>query len=61
MDLGVAASIRTKQISGEFIEGRVNQWLEENADTEVIDIKFAASATHEDWATDALIIYRKGN
>jgi hypothetical protein len=61
LELGLASVIRTKQISGEFIEGKLNTWLEENPDVEVIDIKFSASATHEDWATDVLIIYREEN
>lgn len=60
MELGVAYTIGVKQISGdEFIENGVNQWLEQNPDTEIIDIKFNSSATHDQWGSDALIIYRK--
>lgn len=59
MDLGVAGSIATKQIAGGVIDGVINKWLEENADVEVIDIKFSASANEEEMAADALIIYRK--
>lgn len=58
-ELGVAYSIGVKQISSDWIDGEINQWLEDNADVEIIDIKFSASATKDDWGTDALIIYRK--
>ncbi|AST97316.1 hypothetical protein [Shouchella clausii] len=59
MELGVAGSIAVKYISGGDIGKAINKWLEMNPDTEVIDIKFAASANEMDWTTDALIIYRK--
>ncbi|GGJ51288.1 hypothetical protein [Virgibacillus salexigens] len=59
MELGIAVSIGTKQLSGGLIDGKINKWLEENADVEVIDIKFSASANEEEMATDVLIIYRK--
>ncbi|MFP7171920.1 hypothetical protein [Terribacillus halophilus] len=58
-ELGVAATIVVKQIAGGVIDKNVNAWLQENPDVEVIDIKFSSSATNDDWATDALIIYRK--
>ena len=59
MEFGVAGMLAVKQISGDDIETKVNTWLSENGDAEVIDIKFSASATRDDWGTDALIIYRK--
>ncbi|XOQ12612.1 MAG: Methyltransferase [Shouchella clausii] len=59
MELGVAGSISVQYISGGDIGKEINKWLETNPDTEVIDIKFAASANETDWTTDALIIYRK--
>ncbi|WP_102706987.1 hypothetical protein [Terribacillus saccharophilus] len=59
MELGVAGSIGVKQFSGVAVDQDINKWLDENPDVEVLDIKFAASASHEDWETDALIIYRK--
>lgn len=62
MDLGVAASIAVKQFGADGdIDEKVNQWLSANQNIEVIDIKFSASATCENWGTDALIIYRKEN
>lgn len=59
MELGVAGTIAVAQISGEVIENDLNLWLEKHPEVEVIDIKFSASANKEDWASDALIIYRK--
>lgn len=59
MDLGVAGNLAVAHIEGGNIEKEMNKWLSNNPDTEVIDIKFAASATTDDWGTDALIIYRK--
>lgn len=59
VELGVAGTIAVKQISGDFIAEDINKWLEENADVVVIDIKFSASATSDEWGVDALIIYRK--
>ncbi|MCG3418991.1 hypothetical protein [Oceanobacillus jordanicus] len=59
MDLGVAGSIGVKQISGEIIDAKINEWLVINADVEVIDIKFSASANEEEMVADALIIYRR--
>lgn len=59
MTLGKASSIGVFQFSGEVIHDEVNNWLEENPDVEVIDIRFTASATATDWATDAFIIFRK--
>ncbi len=59
MELGVAGTIAVKQISGDAIDAKMNEWLMINADVEVIDIKFSASATADDWGTDALIIYRR--
>ena len=59
MELGVAGTIVTEQISGDFIQPEINVWLQNNADVEVLDIKFSASATGDDWGNNALIIYRK--
>lgn len=59
MELGTAKSISVKQISGDFIENEINDWLNKNPETEVIDIKFSASATDDNWGSDVLIIYRK--
>lgn len=59
MELGVAGTLSVVQIGGTDIEDDINSWLEENADVEVIDIKFSASATQENWGVDALIIFRK--
>ncbi|MCM3411490.1 hypothetical protein [Metabacillus litoralis] len=59
MGLGKAGTIAVVQISGTDIENGVNLWLESHPEVEVIDIKFSASATHEDWGSDALVIYRK--
>jgi hypothetical protein len=58
-ELGVAAAIAVKQISGGHIDEDINKWLQENPDVEVIEIKFVSSATSDDWGVDALIIYRK--
>mgnify|MGYP006946494800 CR=1 FL=1 len=58
-DLGVAGTIGVVQLSGAYVDGDINRWLELNPDVEIIDIKFAANATSEDWNSEALIIYRK--
>jgi len=58
MSLGKARIIRVKQFSNDLdIQKHINKWLEDNPSIEIIDIKFSTSATSEDWATDALIIY----
>lgn len=60
MEMGLASDIRVKQISGDdFIEGGINKFLEDNPDTEIVDIRFSSNATHDQWGADALIIYRK--
>lgn len=59
LELGVAGTLAVAQISGEVIEIDVNLWLERNPEVEVIDIKFSTSATHDNWGSEALIIYRK--
>ncbi len=59
MEYGVAGGIAVKQVGGNVIDKDVNAWLEKNPDVDVLDIKFAASATNDDWGSDALIIYRK--
>lgn len=56
MELGVAGTISTRQVSGTpLVYEAINTWLEENPDVEVLDIKF--SITND--LSDALIIYRK--
>ncbi|QXE02793.1 hypothetical protein [Terribacillus sp. DMT04] len=60
MELGVAGSIAVEQFSSsEAVDGSINKWLKDNPNVDVIDIKFSSSASHEDWGSDALIIYRK--
>lgn len=61
MELGVAASIGVKQISGVYVDSQINSWMDANPDVEVISIKFATSASEGNYSTDALIIYRKEN
>ena len=51
MDLGVAGTIKTCLIDA----NKLNEWLLNNADEEIIDIKFSTTEEH----MDALIIYRK--
>lgn len=59
-EIGIAASIRVKHLcGGADITPLLNNWLSENPDLEIIDIKFATSATEEEWSTDVLIVYRK--
>lgn len=58
LELGLAAGLKVKQIAGEHIDDEINQWLVNNQDAEIIDIKFSASAQHDEWGVDALIIYR---
>lgn len=55
----LAGEIKVKQILGENLEKGINNWLAENPFSEIVDIKFSASATSEDWGTDALIIYKE--
>lgn len=59
MGLGKARNIRVKQIVGNTVDVQreINTWLAVNQNLEVIDIKFVASATHDEWGNDALIIY----
>ena len=59
MDLGLAGTLAVIHIEGGNLEKEINDWLSNNSDTQVIDIKFAASANESDWATDAMIIYRR--
>jgi hypothetical protein len=59
LELGVAASIGVKQISGEFVDDEINRWLKDNSDIGIIEIKFSASAQGDEWGVDALIIFRK--
>ncbi|AMA74031.1 MULTISPECIES: hypothetical protein [Aneurinibacillus] len=62
--IGKASSIKVVHITrysydgkGGF-DGAINRWLSENAEVEVLDIKFSSSATQEDTYEDALIIYK---
>lgn len=58
MELGEAGTIAIKEVVGYEIDDEVNTWLQENADVEVIDIRFIASVRAGQSGTDALIIYR---
>lgn len=59
MELGVANSIATKHFSSDNdIDLNINDWLLNNPDVEIIDIKFSTSISEENWGSDALIIYR---
>lgn len=55
----VAGTIAVALFCGNSIEHDINSWLKSNPELEIIDIKFSASATSDDWGSDALIIYRK--
>ncbi|MFB1098195.1 hypothetical protein [Terribacillus sp. JSM ZJ617] len=59
VDLGCANSIGVKQFGGGVIDAEMNRWFNDHPDLEILDIKYAASSTPEDWAVDALIIYRR--
>ena len=61
MELGVACSIGTKSLcSGpKALESYINEWLEENPDVEIIDIKFASVMNEGEWESEALVVYRK--
>lgn len=48
----VAGCIQVKVLFGEV---HINEWLQQNADLEIVDIKFSATAEEE----SVLIIYRK--
>ncbi|MEC0282342.1 hypothetical protein [Terribacillus saccharophilus] len=60
MELGIANTIGVKQFGGGVVDNEMNRWFSDHPDLEILDIKYAASSTPEDWAVDALIIYRKG-
>ncbi|MCI1592464.1 hypothetical protein [Heyndrickxia oleronia] len=59
MEIGVAGAISVQQIIGEDLTEKINGWLENHPDLEIIDIKFSTSATEDAWSSDVLIIYRK--
>jgi len=61
MELGVAYSIRTKSFQSypKHLDVPINEWLEENPDVEIIDIKFATAMSGQEWESEALVIYRK--
>ena len=59
--LGVAGNIRTEHIvTNHFISDDINEWMLKNPKAIVLDIKFSTSANNEEYATEALIIYREG-
>ena len=59
--LGVAGNIRVYQISSDhYVHDEINSWMRRNPKAIVLDIKFSTSGTHDEWGTDALIIYREG-
>jgi len=58
--LGLANEIRVKTFSkGYDQEENINQWLDDNHDLVIIDIKFSSSATNEEWSNEAMVIYRR--
>ena len=61
MELGVASSIGTKsfQTTHTTMDVYINEWLEENPDVEIIDIKFSSVMIENQWDSEALVIYRK--
>lgn len=62
MTLGVAGTIRTVWINStksRCIDSQVNDWLEDNSDLEILDIKFSTTEIPNRFTADALIIYRK--
>ena len=59
--LGVAGNIRTEHIITDcFLSHEINEWMLKNPKAIVLDIKFSTSANSEEYATEALIIYREG-
>ena len=59
--IGKASTISIHHISAAYndVEQKINDWLNDHSETEIIDIKFSASATEGEWGIDVLIIYRK--
>jgi hypothetical protein len=59
VELGSANTIGVKQFGGGVVDSDINRWFKDHPKLEIIDIKYAASSTNEDWAVDALVIYKK--
>lgn len=60
MDIGVSGTIAVKHLTGsDNIEKLLNDWLEENPDVEVVDIKVSSHSNGLQFFDNALIIYRK--
>jgi hypothetical protein len=59
---GKAKEIRVKYLHSfshkKGLEFAVNEWLEQNPEVVVLDIKFAATTTEETGYEDVLIIYK---
>jgi hypothetical protein len=60
-ELGVAGTIATKFIfgAGETVEDEVNNWLNEHADVEIIDIRYSPTTDTDHDYENVMIIYRK--
>jgi len=57
--IGLASEIRIKTFtSGYDQELNINNWLEDNPDLVIVDIKFSSSATTDEWSNEAMVIYR---
>ncbi|WP_409509187.1 hypothetical protein ACK2WG_16965 [Bacillus spizizenii] len=59
MELGCAKTIGVKQFGVGVVDTEMNRFLEDHPNLEILDIKYSASSTPEDWAVDAHIVYRK--
>lgn len=60
MDIGVAGTIAVKYLTAsDNIEKLLNDWLEENADLEVVDIKLSGHSNELQFFDNTLVIYRK--
>jgi hypothetical protein len=57
---GSAKGLKVKHFNDvdECIDDEINEWLESNPQATIIDIKFSASGTVDEWCTDVLVIYR---
>lgn len=57
---GSAKGLKVKHFTDvdECIDDDINVWLESNGQAIIIDIKFSASGTVDEWCTDVLVIYR---
>lgn len=60
MELGFAKAIAVKHFNSDWsLDKDMNQWLEDNPNIEILEIKYGSNATQDDWGSNALIIYRK--